>query len=205
LDIGAVFSGVQSCTIPKGKYMSVSVGEINTAYQGIYRRAPTSTELAFHQANHANHTAMMIWIKSQNHYVNILLPLLRAYEAAFNRKPDSGGLDYWVGQVTGGASLLSVYDTFAATSESQTLYAGAPQPEHFFRAAAASIENRLLSTGDITWYTGLANSGWTRGRFLQSFAESSAGHAKINGALDAWANTASWNPTDPTLYSGQMV
>jgi arabinogalactan endo-1,4-beta-galactosidase len=50
----------------------------------------------------------------------------RVYQAAFNRRPDAGGLGYWIGMMEGGTTAVEVAAAFMQSNEFRAQYGSAP-------------------------------------------------------------------------------
>lgn len=103
--------------------MPVSSSVVTSYYQAIMRATPTSAQVAA-LSTLADTTALTnTLLGSANNSVD---PLIRVYQAAFGRVPDSSGLDYWVGVYNAGgnsvASLQAITAGFAGSTEFRNAY-----------------------------------------------------------------------------------
>lgn len=97
----------------------------------------------------------------------------RVYQAAFNRKPDAGGLKYWVTARDQGISANDIAGGFISSAEFKTLYGNNPTTEQFVAKLYDNVLHRAYDQGGFAFWTGLLNQGkLTRAQVLASFAES---------------------------------
>jgi hypothetical protein len=98
-------------------------------------------------------------------------PVTRLYFAVFLREPDAGGLTYWIRLHQGGLGLADIATHFANSAEFQARY-GTLGNRAFVDLVYRNVLHRSPDTGGLTYWTGLVNSGMTRGRMLIGFSES---------------------------------
>lgn len=102
----------------------------------------------------------------------------RLYEAALDRLPDQGGLNYWIGAVQSGQPLSALASGFLGSAEFQSRFGGAGTPN------AAFVDQLYLNVlgrpgepaGRDFWVNSL-NSGNSRADVLVAFAESAENKA----------------------------
>lgn len=100
-------------------------------------------------------------------------PLVRLYKAYYKRWPDAGGYDYWVRKMKNGASLSSVSDYFAKSSEFQRNY-GSLSNEQFVKLVYTNVLGRVGDQeGYNFWVKRLNDKKITRGGLMIQFSESS--------------------------------
>lgn len=107
----------------------------------------------------------------------------RAYQAAFDRKPDLAGLNYWVKQMDNGMSLKDVAKGFVNSNEFKTL-----NPSNDSTAIINSYYQHVLhrapdAVGFAYWAAAM-NSGTPASDVLASFAESAENIAATAPALN---------------------
>jgi len=96
----------------------------------------------------------------------------RLYQAALNRAPDTGGLDYWVNAVGNGQSLTELATGFIQSAEFQSLYGSNPGNDQFVDLLYENVLNRDPDTaGNSYWMNRLA-TGMNREDALLGFSES---------------------------------
>lgn len=106
-------------------------------------------------------------------------PTTRLYYAVFLRHPDAPGLNFWFGQAQSGASLQRMADKFVASREFQQRYGQLSDPEYVDRVYINILGRPADPTGRAFW-TQKMREGWTRGRVLVGFSESSEYKAKTD-------------------------
>jgi hypothetical protein len=100
-------------------------------------------------------------------------PLVRLYKAYYKRWPDAGGYDYWVRKMKGGATLSSVSDYFAKSSEFQRNY-GSLSNDDFVKLVYTNVLGRVGDQqGYNYWLKKLNDKKITRGGLMIQFSESS--------------------------------
>jgi len=97
----------------------------------------------------------------------------RLYQAAFDRKPDTGGLAYWMEQADKGASVASIADSFLRSEEFSKLYGGAnPAPETYLTQLYSNVLHRPYDQAGYDYWLGVMKQGVARADVLLSFAAS---------------------------------
>jgi Ca2+-binding RTX toxin-like protein len=97
----------------------------------------------------------------------------RLYQAAFDRKPDAGGLAYWMGQADKGASVTSIADSFLRSEEFSKLYGGAnPTPETYLTQLYSNVLHRPYDQAGYDYWLGVMKQGAAHTDVLLSFAAS---------------------------------
>ena len=100
-------------------------------------------------------------------------PAARLYSAYFLRRPDTAGLDYWVGRLRGGAGLAYVSQFFSASAEFRNLY-GTLTNREFVELIYQNILGRPGEASGVSFWTGELDSGRrSRGWVMIGFSESS--------------------------------
>lgn len=95
----------------------------------------------------------------------------RLYKAAFDRKPDIGGLNYWVDEWEDNMSPLEVAARFYDSEEFNLRY-GNPSSEGFIDLLYENVLDRDPDAGGLNYWVGELNSGMDRSEVLARFAES---------------------------------
>ena len=107
----------------------------------------------------------------------------RVYQAAFDRKPDAGGLGFWINAMDNGSSMEWVAANFAASTEFQTKY-GTLDNHGFAAQLYNNVLHRSPDAGGIAFWEGVLNSGeHTRAWVLAGFAQSPENQANVVGAI----------------------
>ena len=121
------------------------------------------------------------------------------YEAAFHRQPDLLGLDYWLGQLTGGSSLQSIAQGFLVSNEFVTAMGGTPgsasanaafisslTPATFLTALYENVLGRAPDGPGLAYWEGQLAGGASQASVLVSFATS------IENTVDTSASNGGW-------------
>ena len=121
---------------------------------------------------------------------SVAAEILRLYQAALGRAPDSIGLASWVQSIDQGTSLTSVANGFLGSSEFQALYPDANDPTAFVTQLYQNVLGRAPdTTGLSSWVSSLTSGAQTQAQVLLGFSNSQ----------ENIANTA------PTLAAGLYV
>lgn len=95
-------------------------------------------------------------------------PVGRLYMAYFLRRPDEGGLDYWMNT---GLSTRAVSEQFAASSEFANRY-GSLNNTGFVTLAYQNVLGRQPDQGGLAHWVGVLAQGTSRGAVMQGFSDS---------------------------------
>lgn len=108
----------------------------------------------------------------------------RVYQAAFDRKPDAGGLKYWVDQMDAGMSLATVAGHFVGSAEFAALYGSNPSHADFIYRLYTNVLHRPPEAAGYNWWLDQMNAGaYTRQHALAAFAESAENQAGVIGSI----------------------
>ncbi|HSL57222.1 MAG TPA: DUF4214 domain-containing protein, partial [Acidimicrobiales bacterium] len=95
----------------------------------------------------------------------------RLYVAYFDREPDTAGLGYWTRVYAHGRSLSSISSHFAVSPEFVGRY-GDVDDEGFVRLVYANVLGRDPDGGGLAYWTGVLESGRSRGSLMVGFSQS---------------------------------
>lgn len=108
----------------------------------------------------------------------------RLYQAAFNRKPDLGGLGDWITGMDNGMPLLQVASSFIASDEFKALYGANPSTTQFVTLLYANVLHRSPETEGLSYWRGqLDNQLQSRAQVLIGFSESTENQAALIGVI----------------------
>ncbi|MFC7517193.1 DUF4214 domain-containing protein [Herbaspirillum sp. GCM10030257] len=108
----------------------------------------------------------------------------RLYQAAFDRKPDLGGLGTWIDLMDKGMSLTEVSSYFQRSDEFKTLYGTTVSDDRFVELLYQNVLDRLPDPGGYaTWKGVLEAKSWTREQVLIGFSESTENQVKVIGSI----------------------
>ena len=116
----------------------------------------------------------------------------RIYQAAFDRKPDVGGLGFWISQIDKGASLQSVAQGFIGSAEFQKLYGSSPTNAAFVDGLYHNVLHRAGEQGGVDYWIGVLNSGTSRADVLAGFSESAENKAGVIGSIQNGIEYKEW-------------
>ncbi len=110
----------------------------------------------------------------------------RLYQAAFDREPDLGGLNYWILQMDMGSSLQDVATSFVSSAEFQDLYGAQPSAEALVNQYYLHVLARAPDTEGFNYWVDQLNSpnGLTPAEVLASISESAENMARVAPAIN---------------------
>src|SRR5665213_1244997 len=135
-----------------------------------------------------------------------VLPIVRLYQAFFDRAPDPTGLSFWVNALRNSgpafspgynAELTAIATGFASSAEFHSLYGATPAPSSFVASLYQDILGRAPDAGgDAFWVNQLNAAGNTaaaQGAVALSFANSAEFVTDSAGPIDAFLAAAANN------------
>ncbi len=115
----------------------------------------------------------------------------RLYQAAFDRKPDGYGYNFWLGQYDKGISLGDIAGAFINSNEFRALYGDNPTNAEFVTRLYHNILHREPEEGGYTfWNRVLDQNLVTRAEVLYNFSESKENVAAVAAII---GDSISWN------------
>jgi hypothetical protein len=162
---------------------------VKRQYQDLLGRQPGFGELNTNTLNLENGTkgpddVIDTLVKNPDR-VALRQPVIRLYQAFFDRTPDHNGLDYWLNRRANGKKLDDVANNFASSSEFKTKY-GALSNHDFVELIYTSVLKRPADpTGLDYWTNKLATKQANRGRVMTQFSESNEFKTKSLGKVVA--------------------
>ena len=137
-------------------------------------------------------------------------PVIRLYDAYFDRAPDHGGLAYWAAQRSTGAKTLDdVSSSFAGSGEFATKYGALSNADFVTLVYQNVLDRDPEPTGFAYWTNQLDDGGVTRGRLMTQFSESNEFTLSSQGAVwaadiwDAMLHTKI-SPADQALWGSHL-
>lgn len=223
LNTGYDINYIKACAVNPGIAMppfNSRAALVNQQYKDFFKRDATAAEqtkwAGKNPATGQNYTAREILDWFVENDAAKRGPMVRLYKAYYKRWPDQSGYDYWIRKMQNGASLASVSDYFAQSSEFKRTY-GALSNQQF---VALVYNNVLGRPGDQAgmdyWLRRLDQKKISRGGLMAQFSESSEFKRKYGLDCDLVgvtlrmlrrpatpAELAEWNPdeTAETLAS----
>src|SRR5579871_2885058 len=180
---------------------------VTQLFQAIQYKAPDAADLAtFVNEMNGGATQAMIAsaIEVQPYTQNVVDPVIREYQAAFNRVPDQGGISFWVNQFGSGALSLSQISTiFANSAEFTALYgatATTPANQALVSALYFNVLNRAPDAAGLAYWS---SQNLDAAQLLQAFAQSPEFVTDAGPAITAFQNleAAGTPPTSGSLFS----
>lgn len=108
----------------------------------------------------------------------------RIYQAAFDRKPDTGGVGYWIRMMDEGTSLETVASSFVASNEFKTLYGASPSNTTMVNAFYQNVLHRAPDSGGFQyWLNELDTHHQTAYQMLVNFSESTENQNNVIGTI----------------------
>ncbi|HYD61489.1 MAG TPA: DUF4214 domain-containing protein [Noviherbaspirillum sp.] len=108
----------------------------------------------------------------------------RLYQAAFDRKPDTGGLGVWINYMEKGASLVDVAAGFFNSAEFKALYGSNPSNADYVTRFYQNVLHRAPDEGGFqAWMNELTNGHRSPVIALSQFSESPENQAQVIGVI----------------------
>ncbi|MEJ6020819.1 DUF4214 domain-containing protein [Ramlibacter sp. PS4R-6] len=107
----------------------------------------------------------------------------RLYQAAFDRKPDVGGLSYWIHAIDGGQSVRDAAAYFATSPEFNSKY-GPLDNQHYAAQLYTNVLHRTPDAGGLQYWVDSLNKGTSRAEVLIGFSESAENQANVIGVIE---------------------
>ena len=101
-------------------------------------------------------------------------PIIRLYNAFFDRQPDLAGLNYWVAKHAKGTDLSVIATKFAQSSEFKTKY-GSVDDAGFVKLVYQNVLGRTADAAGLSHWVAQMGSGMSRGGVMTQFSESAEG------------------------------
>ncbi|MGN6693498.1 MAG: DUF4214 domain-containing protein [Aquihabitans sp.] len=110
-------------------------------------------------------------------------PVTRLYWAYFKRRPDLGGLNYWISKYSSGMSLQKISLKFAQSNEFKTKY-GNTTSSQFVTLVYQNVLERQPESAGLAYWSKKIDQGTSRGQVMTSFSESSEGKRTMSPYVD---------------------
>jgi hypothetical protein len=109
----------------------------------------------------------------------------RLYQAAFDRKPDVSGLDYWYHQMNSGVTLQQVASGFINSAEFKALYGSNPSNAEFVTLLYDNVLHRAPDTGGFNFWMNELDHGTSKEQVLIGFSESIENQLSLVGIVQS--------------------
>jgi len=131
----------------------------------------------------------------------------RLYQAAFDRKPDAGGLGFHISSVEdSGLTLTQIAQNFINSPEFASLYGSNPTDEQFVTRLYQNVLHRAPDAGGLAWHLGNLRGGMARRDVLAFFSESPENVSNVAPAIAGGiAFTPLNRPTTPVTCASPKV
>ena len=133
--------------------------------------------------------------------------IYRLYQAAFDRKPDLGGLGYWIKAADNGKSAVTMAEDFTWSKEFLDLFHLSTPKDNYFTGVDVKtlvegmythVLHRAADSGGLNYYAGVIQSHEkTVGRVLAEISDSPENHTAVASAI---ANGIQYTP-----YTAQVM
>jgi hypothetical protein len=107
----------------------------------------------------------------------------RLYQAAFDRKPDVSGLDYWYQQMNSGVTLQQVASGFINSAEFKALYGNSPSNAELVTLLYDNVLHRAPDTSGFNYWMNELDHGTSREDVLIGFSESLENQLSLVGIV----------------------
>jgi hypothetical protein len=108
----------------------------------------------------------------------------RLYQAAFDRKPDTGGLGVWINQMDNGKSLEWVSAQFQTSQEFQLKYGSNVSTDQFVTLLYQNVLHRSPDSGGLSAWKGALDAGaQSRAQVLAGFSDSTENQIALIGSI----------------------
>ena len=107
----------------------------------------------------------------------------RLYQAAFDRKPDVSGLDYWYHQMNSGVTLQQVASGFINSAEFKALYGNNSSNAELVTLLYDNVLHRAPDTGGFNFWMNELDQGTSREQVLIGFSESLENQLSLVGIV----------------------
>lgn len=160
---------------------------VNRQYQDLLGRKPGFGELNTNVLNLENGTKgpddVIDTLAKNPDRVALRQPVIRLYQAFFDRTPDHSGLDYWLNRRASGKKLDDVSNNFASSTEFKNKY-GSLSNHDFVELIYTSVLKRAADPTGLDYWTNKLNTKQAnRGRVMTQFSESNEFKTKSLGKV----------------------
>lgn len=108
----------------------------------------------------------------------------RVYQAAFDRKPDAGGLGFWIFNMDNGVSAVSVAAGFLDSDEARLKFGTNSSAEEFVGKLYNNVLHRAPEQAGFDFWVNAIKLGFSRAELLAQFAESGENRAQVIAAIE---------------------
>ena len=117
----------------------------------------------------------------------------RLYQAAYDRKPDAGGLGFWISQADKGVTQASIAEGFIGSAEFTALYGAAPSNDALVSRIYTNVLHRDPdASGKAFWVDVLDRKAATVAEVLMGFSESPENVAAVAKVIGSGFEYTPW-------------
>ena len=176
---------------------SLSINEATALYNSILFRAPDAAGLAFMSSAldsgaYSVAQAETVLVSSAEIQADVA-PVVRLYEAAFGRLPDTAGLTYWAAQEASGASPLTMALSFTGSAEFASVHGASVNAADYIQGLYLNVLGRAADAAGLAYWVnalGATPTAVTEAAALQSFANSPEFANNIQASIATWLTNA---------------
>jgi hypothetical protein len=138
---------------------------------------------------------------SGNFYNQSVGKAYRIYKSAFDREPDSLGLEHWTNQIDQGTSLESVAQAFIDSQEFRDLYGTNTSAQDFVTKLYQNVLDRNPDPAGLTWWLDTVNKGKSWSKVLVDFSESQENKNNVLPFINNETAITNWSNADEIVTS----
>jgi hypothetical protein len=186
--------------------------EVTAAYTGVVRRQPTANELAGNTGQfYPGQATLIARLTASAESQNGVRPIVRLYQAMFNRKPDAAGLDYWTASYEAAAAsagyskatLASVCAAWFGSTEYAAAYPNTLTTSQFVSAVYNNVFARAPDDAGLAyWVQQLDSDAITRQGMIVEFSESDEFKGRTDAPITAFQQHCGLGTE---TYTGSLV
>ena len=173
---------------------------VTQQYRDFNNKVPSATDLASWRSKIANGTVAPKDLLSDAvdfPYAARYAPIVRLFNAYFDRLPDKAGLDYWTSKYRNGTGLNTISANFAGSSEFVNKY-GKLKNRDFVLLIYTNVLKRNPDVKGVDYWTGKLDRGTSRGVVMTEFSESTEYLRKAKPVTDLVVSVRSMLQRTPT-------
>jgi len=174
---------------------TANINVVTQDYANILYRTPTTAEAnswaSLLDASVFTAAQVASSIANSVEATTVVDPLVRLYQAAFNRAPDKAGLTAWVAAVNAGTSISTVASLFTQSTEFSTLYGSAtPSGSAYAAALYQNVLGRAPDAAGLAAWTAALNAGTVNAAgALLGFSNSAEFVSNSTATITSWLTT----------------
>ncbi|MDR3438900.1 DUF4214 domain-containing protein [Telmatospirillum sp.] len=181
----------------------LEANEATALYQTILFRQPSSSEVTYWAARLDSGAETLSQVETafatSSEAQTIIDPIVRLYQAFFDRAPDAAGLAYWVAKVKGGESLAAISVDFTTSNEFIADYAPvngaitAANAPSFVQTLYQNVLHRSAWASEVAYWVSVLGSQPTAlstAGVVNGFAQSNEFASDSGSGIESWLTSA---------------